>query len=132
MAMTDPISDYLTRLRNAARANHKYVDVPASRVKAEISKVLLDGGFLGAVKYIEDNRQGVLRLYIRYTKDNASVIVGMKRVSKPSRRVYRPRKRLPRVLGGYGMAIVSTSQGILPDVECRKRGIGGEVLCEIW
>lgn len=132
MAMTDPISDYLTRLRNAARANHKYVDVPASRVKAEISKVLLDGGFLGAVKYIEDNRQGVLRLYIRYTKDNASVIVGMKRVSKPSRRVYRPRKRLPRVLGGYGMAIVSTSQGILPDVECRKRGIGGEILCEIW
>ncbi len=132
MAMTDPISDYLTRLRNAARANHKYVDVPASRVKAEISKVLLDGGFLGAVKYIEDNRQGVLRLYIRYTKDNASVISGMKRVSKPSRRVYRPRKRLPRVLGGYGMAIVSTSQGILPDVECRKRGIGGEILCEIW
>jgi len=132
VAMTDPISDYLTRLRNAARANHKYVDVPASRVKAEISKVLLDGGFLGAVKYIEDNRQGVLRLYIRYTKDNASVISGMKRVSKPSRRVYRPRKRLPRVLGGYGMAIVSTSQGILPDVECRKRGIGGEILCEIW
>ncbi|MCK5619711.1 MAG: 30S ribosomal protein S8 [Candidatus Krumholzibacteria bacterium] len=132
MAMTDPISDYLTRLRNAARANHKYVDVPASRVKAEISKVLLDGGFLGAVKYIEDNRQGVLRLYIRYTKDNASVISGMKRVSKPSRRVYRPGKRLPRVLGGYGMAIVSTSQGILPDVECRKRGIGGEILCEIW
>ncbi len=132
MAMTDPISDYLTRLRNAARANHKYVDVPASRIKAEISKVLLDGGFLGAVKYIEDNRQGVLRLYIRYTKDNASVISGMKRVSKPSRRVYRPRKRLPRVLGGYGMAIVSTSQGILPDVECRKRGIGGEILCEIW
>jgi small subunit ribosomal protein S8 len=130
--MTDPISDYLTRLRNAARANHKYVDVPASRVKAEISKVLLDGGFLGAVKYIEDNRQGVLRLYIRYTKDNASVISGMKRVSKPSRRVYRPGKRLPRVLGGYGMAIVSTSQGILPDVECRKRGIGGEILCEIW
>jgi small subunit ribosomal protein S8 len=132
VAMTDPISDYLTRLRNAARANHKHVDVPASRVKAEISKILLDGGFLEAVKYIEDNRQGVLRLYIRYTKDNASVISGMKRVSKPSRRVYRPGKRLPRVLGGYGMAIVSTSQGILPDLECRKRGIGGEILCEIW
>jgi small subunit ribosomal protein S8 len=130
--MTDPISDYLTRLRNAARASHKYVDVPASRVKAEISKILLDGGFLEAVKYIEDDRQGVLRLYIRYTKDNASVISGMKRVSKPSCRVYRPGKRLPRVLGGYGMAIVSTSQGILPDVECRKRGIGGEILCEIW
>lgn len=132
MAMTDPISDYLTRIRNAARANHKYVDIPASRVKAEISKILLDAGFLRAVKYIEDNRQGILRLYLKYTKENDSVINGLKRVSKPSRRVYAPTRELPRVLGGYGMAIVSTSQGILPDVECRKRGIGGEVLCEIW
>ena len=132
MAMTDPISDYLTRLRNAARANHKYVDIPASRVKAEISKILLEAGFLRAVKYIEDNKQGILRLYVRYTNDNDSVISGLKRVSKPSRRVYTPRKKLPRVLGGYGMAIISTSQGILPDIECRKRGIGGEIICEIW
>lgn len=132
MAMTDPISDYLTRIRNATRANHKYVDVPASRVKAEISKILIDAGFLRAVKYIEDDKQGLLRVYLRYGKDNASVISGLRRVSKPSRRVYAPNKKLPRVLGGYGMAIISTSQGILSDIECRKRGIGGEVLCEIW
>jgi small subunit ribosomal protein S8 len=130
--MTDPISDYLTRIRNASRASQKFVDVPASRVKAEISKILLESGFISGVKYIEDNKQGLLRIYLRYGKDNSSVISGMQRVSKPSRRVYAPKKKLPRVLGGYGMAIVSTSQGILPDTECRKRGIGGEVLCEIW
>ena len=130
--MTDPISDYLTRVRNAARAQHKHVDIPASRVKAQISKILLDSGFISGVKYIEDNKQGVLRVYIRYTRDNDSVIQGMKRVSRPSRRVYAPHKYLPRVLGGYGMAIISTSQGILTDKDCRKRGIGGEVLCEVW
>lgn len=132
MSMTDPIADYLTRIRNAARANHKHTDVPASRVKAEISKILLQAGFLKGVKYIEDNKQGILRVYVKYTKDNKSVISGMKRISKPSCRVYTPSKRLPRVLGGYGMAILSTSQGILSDVECRKRGIGGEIICEIW
>lgn len=130
--MTDPIADYLTRIRNAARANHKHVDVPASRVKAEISKILLSAGFLAGVKYIEDNKQGILRIYVKYTKNGSSVISGMKRISKPSCRVYTPGKKLPRVLGGYGMAILSTSQGILPDVECRKRGIGGEIICEIW
>lgn len=132
MGMTDPIADYLTRIRNAARASQKFVDIPASRVKAEMSKILLETGFIKGVKYIEDNKQGLLRVYLRYTKSNESVIHGMQRVSKPSRRVYAPKKRLPRVLGGYGMAIVSTSQGILADTECRKRGIGGEVLCEIW
>lgn len=130
--MTDPISDYLTRIRNAARASQKYVDIPASRVKAEITRILLEQGFIAGAKFIEDNKQGMLRIYLRYTKGNESVISGMQRVSKPSRRIYAPRKRLPRVLGGYGMAIVSTSQGILPDTECRKRGIGGEILCEIW
>jgi small subunit ribosomal protein S8 len=130
--MTDPISDYLTRVRNATRAGHNYVDIPASRVKAEISKILLEAGFVEGVKYIEDNKQGQLRIYLRYTRGKESVISGMQRVSKPSRRVYAPNKKLPRVLGGYGMAIVSTSQGILPDTACRKRGIGGEVLCEIW
>jgi small subunit ribosomal protein S8 len=84
------------------------------------------------VKYIEDSKQGVLRVYIRYTKENDSVIQGLKRVSRPSRRVYAPHKYLPRVLGGYGMAIISTSQGLLTDKDCRKRGIGGEVLCEVW
>ena len=132
MAMTDPISDYLTRIRNAAKARHKFVDIPASRIKAEISKILIVAGFLGNVKYFEDDKQGMLRIYLRYSADNESVISGIRRISKPSRRVYAPKKKLPRVLGGYGMAVVSTSQGILPDTECRKRGIGGEILCEIW
>lgn len=132
MSMTDPIADYLIRVRNAANAKHKYVDIPASRVKAQMSKILLDAGYLGGVKYIEDNRQGVLRVYPKYTRDNVSVLNGARRVSRASRRLYSPKKKLPRVLGGYGIAIISTSQGILTDIECRKRGIGGEVLCEIW
>jgi len=85
-----------------------------------------------AIKYIEDNKQGILRIYIKYTRDNKSVIGGIRRVSKPSLRVHTPHKRLPRVLGRYGIAIVSTSQGILTDTECRQRGIGGEILCEVW
>jgi small subunit ribosomal protein S8 len=130
--MTDPIADYLTRIRNGLRANYKFVDVPASRVKAEMSKILLDGGFIKGVKYIDDSKQGMLRIYLKYDKDMNSAINGLKRISKPSLRVYTPAGTLPRVLGGYGMAIVSTSQGVLPDAECRKRNIGGEVLCEVW
>lgn len=130
--MTDPIADFLTRIRNGLHARHKFVDVPASRVKAEVSKILLDGGYIKGVKYIDDTKQGALRVYLKYDRDMNSVISGMKRVSKPSLRVYTPATNIPRVLGGYGMAIISTSQGILPDVECRKRHIGGEVLCEVW
>ena len=132
MAMTDPIADYLTRLRIASNSKQKYVDIPASRVKAQMSKILLDAGYVNGVKYIEDNRQGLLRIYLKYQRDNSPVLGGAQRVSRPSRRVYTGRTRLPRVLGGYGIAIVSTSQGILTDLECRKRGIGGEIMCEIW
>lgn len=132
MTMTDPISDYLTRIRNAAKARHKYVDIPASRVKAEISKILIEAGFLKGAKYIEDGKQGILRIYLKYDNEMKSVISGMRRVSKPSLRRYTPNSKIPRVLGGYGMAILSTSQGILPDKECLKRKIGGEIICEIW
>ncbi|MFH1755930.1 MAG: 30S ribosomal protein S8 [Candidatus Latescibacterota bacterium] len=132
MTMTDPISDFLTRIRNAAKARHKHVDIPASRVKAELSKILIDAGFLLGAKYIEDGKQGMLRIYLKYDKDMNSVINGMRRVSKPSLRQYVPKKKIPRVLGGYGMAILSTSQGILADRECSKRQIGGEIICEIW
>lgn len=132
MGMTDPIADYLTRLRNAYRARHKFVDIPASRVKAELSKILLNAGYIKNVKYIDDDKQGQLRVYVKYNKDMQSAINGLKRVSKPSLRVYVPANEIPRVLGGYGMSIISTSQGILPDSECRKRGIGGEVMCEVW
>lgn len=130
--MTDPIADYLTRVRNAFRARHKFVDVSASRVKAELSKLLLDAGYIGGVKYIDDDKQGVLRIYLKYNKGMECAINGLKRVSKPSLRVYAPAKQIPRVLGGYGMAVISTSQGVLPDWECRKRGIGGEIMCEVW
>jgi small subunit ribosomal protein S8 len=130
--MTDPISDYLTRIRNAIKAKHTYVDVPASRVKAELSRILLESGYLINVKYIEDNKQGMLRLFLKYDREMRNAITGLRRISKPSLRVYSPKKKLPRVLGGYGISIISTSQGLLPDFECRKRGIGGEVLCEIW
>jgi small subunit ribosomal protein S8 len=130
--MTDPIADYLTRIRNAFRARHKFVDVTASRVKAEMSKILLDAGYIKGVKYIDDNKQGLLRIYIKYDKSMTPAINGLKRVSKPSLRVYVPAKQIPRVLGGYGMAIISTSQGVLPDSECRKRSIGGELMCEVW
>jgi small subunit ribosomal protein S8 len=130
--MTDPIADYLTRIRNAIHARHKHVDIPASRVKAEMSKILLQAGYIKGVKYIDDDKQGLLRIYIKYGKDNAAAITGLKRVSKPGLRAYVSKKRIPRVLGGYGIAIVSTSQGILPDAEARTRGVGGEVICEVW
>jgi len=130
--MTDPISDYLTRIRNGQQAKQKFVDIPASRVKAELSKILLTSGFIKSVKFVDDDCQGTLRVYLKYTKDNDAVIQGLKRISKPSLRRYVPAKKIPRVLGGYGVAILSTSQGILPDWECRKRGIGGEVMCEVW
>lgn len=132
MTMTDPISDYLTRIRNAGNARHRFVDIPASRVKAELSKILVDAGFLKGVKYIEDNKQGILRIYLKYDKEMRCAINGLRRVSRPSLRIHVPQKNIPRVLGGYGMAILSTSQGILSDRECKKRGIGGEVICEVW
>jgi len=130
--MTDPIADYLTRIRNAIQGRHKHVDIPASRVKAEISKILLQAGYIRSVKYIDDDKQGLLRIYIKYGKNNAAAISGLKRVSKPGLRTYVSKNKIPRVLGGCGIAIVSTSQGILPDAEARTRGVGGEVICEVW
>jgi small subunit ribosomal protein S8 len=130
--MTDPIADMLTRIRNAIHARKEHVDIPASRMKAQIAKILLDGGFVRNVKYIDDGLQGKIRIYIKYTPDNSSVIEGIKRVSMPSRRVYVSKSTIPRVMGGYGTAVISTSKGIMTDKECRKLGVGGEVICHIW
>ena len=130
--MTDPIADMLTRLRNAIRAAKMHVDIPASRMKAQIAKILLDGGYVRNVKYIDDGLQGKIRIYIKYTSNNESVIEGIKRVSVPSRRVYVNKGTIPRVMGGYGTAVISTSKGILTDKECRELGVGGEVICHIW
>ena len=130
--MTDPIADMLTRLRNAIRARKAHVDIPASRMKAQIAKILLAGGYIRNVKYIDDGLQGKIRIYIKYDSDNESVIEGIKRVSMPSRRVYVNRGTIPRVMGGYGTAVISTSKGVLTDKECRELGVGGEVICHIW
>lgn len=130
--MTDPIADMLTRLRNAIRARKAHVDIPASRMKAQIARILLAGGYIRNVKYIDDGLQGKIRIYIKYGADNESVIEGIKRVSMPSRRVYVNRGTIPRVMGGYGTAVISTSRGVMTDKECRELGVGGEVICHIW
>jgi small subunit ribosomal protein S8 len=130
--MTDPIADFLTRLRNGIKEKKAHVDIPASRMKAQVAKALLDHGYVKNVKYMDDNRQGVLRVYLKYDEAKRSAIEGLRRISLASRRVYVTKDRLPRVQGGYGTAIISTSKGILTDKECRALGVGGEVLCHIW
>ena len=130
MSVSDPIADFLTSLRNAIRAKHRKVDVPASGLKTEIAKVLLRERFINNFKVIEDTRQGVLRVYLKYAGgDDAPVISGIKRVSTPGRRVYVGKGRLPRVMGGLGASIVSTSRGVMTDRKARGLGAGGEVLC---
>jgi small subunit ribosomal protein S8 len=130
--MTDPIADMITRLRNGIKAKKPYVDMPASRIKAQIAKIFLENGYLKNVKYIEDNKQGMLRVYYKYDDERRCAIEGLKRVSATSRRVYVTKDRIPRVMGGYGTAVISTSKGLLTDKECRSHGVGGEVLCHIW
>ncbi len=130
--MTDPIADFLTRIRNATRAKHSRVEIPASRVKGEIAKILLHQGYVKDVKLVDDSKQGLLRVYLKYDKENTPAIEGLKRVSKPGRRVYVKREEIPRVMGGYGIAVLSTSRGILTGTDARKEGVGGEFLCQIW
>jgi small subunit ribosomal protein S8 len=130
--MTDPIADMLSRIRNALKIKKIHVDIPASKIKAQIAKILRDSGYVTNVKYIDDGLQGKIRIYLRYTDGNESVIEGLRRVSKPSRRVYVSKGTIPRVMGGYGTAVISTSKGIITDKECRELGVGGEVLCHIW
>ena len=132
MSMTDPIADMLTRIRNALVAGHPEVTVPASRIKGEIARILKEEGFITDFSKAEDGLQGRLQLALRYDLDKRSTILGIERVSRPGRRVYRGRDDLPRVLNGLGVAVISTSQGVMTDTQARHRGIGGEVLCRIW
>ena len=132
MSVSDPVADFLTCVRNAIRAKHRKVDVPATRLKTEIARVLLRERFINNFKVIEDRKQGVLRLYLKYTADDQSVITGIKRVSTPGRRQYVRRDRIPRVVGGLGTAIVSTSRGLMTDREARDAGLGGEFVCQVW
>lgn len=132
MVMTDPIADMLTRIRNANIVRHDKLELPASNMKREIAEILKREGFIRDVEYIEDNKQGILRLFLKYGPDNERVITGLKRISKPGLRVYAKASEMPRVLGGLGIAIVSTSKGILTDKEARSQQVGGEVLAYIW
>ena len=130
--VSDPIADMLTRIRNANMAQHEVVEVPASHVKKSIADILRKEGFIRDYHYINDHKQGVLKLNLKYTRDSKQVITGLKRISKPGLRVYARKDNLPKVLGGLGIAVISTSQGVLTDKDARKVGVGGEVLCYIW
>lgn len=131
MTMTDPIADALTRIRNACRAKHKRVDIPASKMKIEIARILLENHFITNYKVLDDGKQGVLRVYLKYN-DDVPVVHGIERVSKPGLRIYRGRDELPRVRNGLGIAIISTSRGLMTDREGRESGMGGEVVAEVW
>ena len=132
MAVSDPIADFLTCVRNGIRAKHRKVDVRASRMKTELAKVLLRERFINNFKVIEDTKQGVLRIYLKYAGEDASVITGIRRVSTPGRRVYVRKDGIPRVMGGLGTSIVSTSRGMMTDREARDAGLGGELVCQVW
>lgn len=132
MVMTDPIADMLTRIRNANNAKHTTVTIPASNIKKAIAGILLEEGYVKEVKYNEDDKQGMIEITLKYTSDNSKVISGIKRISKPGLRIYAANDEVPKVLNGLGIAIISTSKGIMTDKEARKINIGGEVLCYVW
>lgn len=130
--MTDPIADMLIRIKNALMARHKSVIVPASKIKLEIVRILKEEGYIEDYKYIKEEPQPKIEIILKYDENKRPVIAGVKRISKPGRRIYKGYRDLPKVLDGFGIAIISTSQGIMTDHEARKRKIGGEVICEIW
>lgn len=132
MSMTDPIADYLTRIRNAIKARHTKVDIPHSRLKEEITKLLLEYRYIQNYINIDDGKQGLIRVYLKYDDEEKSIISALKRVSKPGLRKYVKSDEIPRVLNNLGIVILSTSKGIVTDREARKFGIGGEVLCYVW
>lgn len=132
MQITDPIADLLTRIRNASSAKHETVEVPASKMKKTIVEILFDEGYIKKFEVIDDNRQGVIKIWLKYTEGKKAVITGIKRVSKPGLRVYANKEDMPRVLKGLGIAIVSTSKGIMTDKQARRENVGGEVLAFVW
>jgi len=132
MQITDAIADMLTRIRNASSAKHESVDIPASNIKKDIARILLDEGYVKDIEFIEDGKQGIIRIHLKYTGNKQSVISGIKRISKPGLRVYAKKDELPKVLGGLGIAVISTSKGVMTDKKARAEGVGGEVLAFIW
>jgi small subunit ribosomal protein S8 len=132
MTMTDPIADMLTRIRNGYKAKFRKVDVPASNLKKEVARILLEGMYIGNYKLIDEGHQGIIRIYLKYDDQERGPILGLKRISKPGRRVFANKNSIPRVRNGLGTAIISTSRGVMTDQECRQTGVGGEVLCYVW
>ena len=132
MVMTDPIADFLTRIRNANQAKHEVLEVPASNIKKGIAEILKREGFVKNVEFIEDDKQGIIRVFLKYGQNGEKVITNLKRVSKPGLRVYKKREDLPKVLNGLGIAILSTSEGLLTDKEARQKNVGGEVIAYVW
>lgn len=130
--VTDPIADMLTRIRNANIVKMDTVDIPASNMKKSIAEILFNEGFIESYEYIEDGKQGIIRVKMKYGVDKERVISGLKRISKPGLRVYATKDQIPKVLGGLGIAILSTSKGVITDKKARQEGVGGEVLCYIW
>jgi small subunit ribosomal protein S8 len=132
MVMTDPIADLLTRIRNANVVHHDKVEIPASKIKRAVIQILKEEGFVKDFEVLSDGKQGVLRVSLKYGPERDRVITGIKRISKPGLRVYAKKEQLPKVLGGLGIAIISTSQGIMSDKQARKSGLGGEVIAFVW
>lgn len=132
MVMTDPIADFLTRIRNANQARHEVLEVPASNIKKGIAEIFKREGFVKKVEVVEDDKQGIVRVFLKYGQDGQRVITGLKRISKPGLRVYAKREELPKVLNGLGIAIISTSEGLLTDKEARQKNVGGEVVAYVW
>jgi len=132
MGMTDPIADMLTRIRNANLAKQEKVDIPCSNLKLELARVLKEEGYIKNFKLLKDRKQGLVRVYMKYSPEEIRVINGLKRVSRPGNRVYVAAEELPRVMGGLGIAVISTSRGVITDKQSRKMNVGGEVLCYIW
>ncbi len=130
--MTDPIADLLTRIRNANSVNHEHVDIPGSKLKRAIAQLLKDEGFIRDFEWLQNGPQGTIRVYLKYGPNKSKVISGLRRISKPGLRVYARRHEVPKVLGGLGIAVISTSKGLVSDRQARAEGLGGEVLCYIW
>jgi small subunit ribosomal protein S8 len=132
MGMTDPVADMLTRIRNGSKAGKKWVDIPGSKMKRELARILADEKFIDKFRYIEDAKQGEIRVFLRYDFDEKPMIRGIKRISTPGLRKYSRATDLPRVLNGLGIAIISTSSGVMTDRDARKNGVGGEIICYVW
>jgi small subunit ribosomal protein S8 len=132
MTMTDPVADMLTRIRNANTAGHSSVEIPASKMKKNIAEILLKEGYIRGYDLVEDEKQGIIKVQMKYGADKQKVISGIKRISKPGLKVYAKSSEVPKVLGGLGVAIISTSGGLITDKEARSKGVGGEVICYVW